>query len=36
MSGFVWSLQQNRSNSFVFANATKIYQFKTKTSEMKD
>ena len=26
----------NRSNSFLFDNATKIYQFKVKDSEIKD
>ena len=33
---FVLSLHYNRSNSFLFANATKIYQFKAKNSEIKD
>ena len=32
---FVLSLHYNRSNSFLFVNATKIYQFKTKDSEVK-
>ena len=30
------SLHCNGSNSFLFVNATKIYQFKTKDSETKD
>ena len=30
------SFHYNGSNSFVFVNATKIYQFKTKDSEMKN
>ena len=30
------SLNSNGSNSFLFANATKIYQFKGKDSETKD
>ena len=29
------SVHYNESNSFVFVNATKIYQFKTKDSEKK-
>ena len=29
------SLHYNGSNSFVFANATKVYQFKAKESEIK-
>ena len=33
---FVLSLQHNGSNGFLFANATKIYQFKVKDSEKKD
>ena len=33
---FVLSLHYNGSNSFLFANATKIYQFKEKDSEIKD
>ena len=33
---FVLSLHYNRSNSFLFANATKVYQFIAKTSEIKD
>ena len=32
---FVLSLQDNESNSFLFLNATKIYQFKAKDSEIK-
>ena len=32
---FVLSLHYNRSNSFLFVNATKIYQFKAKDSEIK-
>ena len=32
---FVLSLHYNGSNSFLFVNATKIYQFKAKTSEVK-
>ena len=32
---FVLSLHYNGSNSFLFANATNIYQFKVKDSEMK-
>ena len=32
---FVLSLHYNESNSFLFANATKVYQFKTKNSEIK-
>ena len=31
---FVLSLNYNGSNSFLFVNATKIYQFKAKDSEM--
>ena len=34
--GFVLSLHYNGSNSFLFINATKIYQFKAKDSEIKD
>ena len=30
------SLHYNLSNSFLFANATKVYQFKEKNSEIKD
>ena len=30
------SLHYNESNSFLFVNATKIYQFKAKDSEIKD
>ena len=33
---FVLSLHCNGSNSFLFVNATKIYQFKAKDSEIKD
>ena len=33
---FVLSLHYNGSNSFLFVNATKIYQFKAKDSETKD
>ena len=33
---FLLSLHYNRGNSFLFANATKRYQFKTKNSEIKD
>ena len=33
---FVLSLPYNESNSFLFVNATKIYQFKAKYSEIKD
>ena len=32
---FVLMLNHNGSNSFLFVNATKIYQFKTKNSETK-
>ena len=32
---FCLSLHYNTSNSFLFANATKIYQFKAKDSEIK-
>ena len=32
----VLSLHYNESNSFLFVNATKIYQFKAKNSEIKD
>ena len=32
---FVLSLHYNGSNSFLFVNATKIYQFKAKDSEIK-
>ena len=32
---FVLSLHYNGSNSLLFVNATKIYQFKTKDSEIK-
>ena len=32
----VLSLHYNRSNSFLFVNATKVYQFKAKGSEVKD
>ena len=33
---FVISMHYNGINSFLFVNATKIYQFKAKTSEIKD
>ena len=33
---FVLSLHYNGSNSFLFVNATKIYQFNVKDSEIKD
>ena len=33
---FVLSRYYNGSNSFLFVNATKAYQFKTKNSEIKD
>ena len=33
---FVLSLHYNGSHSFLFVNATKIYQFKTRDLEMKD
>ena len=33
---FVLTLQYNWSNCFLFVNATKIYQFKAKDSEIKD
>ena len=33
---FVLSLPYNESNSFLFVNATKIYQFIAKDSEIKD
>ena len=32
---FCWSLHYNGSNSFLFVNATEIYQFKAKNSEIK-
>ena len=32
---FCWSLHCNGSNSFLFVNVTKIYQFKAKDSEIK-
>ena len=32
----VFSLGYNGNNSFLFVNATKIYQFKAKDSEIKD
>ena len=32
----VLSLHYNGSNSFLFANATKVFQFKAKDSEIKD
>ena len=34
--GFVLTLLYNGSNSFLFVNATKVYQFKAKDSEMKN
>ena len=33
---FVLSLHYNKSKSFLFVNATKTYQFKSKDSETKD
>ena len=33
---FVLSLHYNESNSFLFVNATKVYQCKAKDSEIKD
>ena len=33
---FVLSLHHNGSNSFLLVNSTKIYQFKSKDSEMKN
>ena len=33
---FVLSLHYNGSNSFLFVNATKVYQFKAKNSKIKD
>ena len=33
---FLLNLHYNGSNSFLFADATKIYQFKAKGSEIKD
>ena len=33
---FLLSLHYNESNSFLFVNATKVYQFKVKNSEIKD
>ena len=33
---FVLSLNYNGNNSFLFASATKVYQFKAKNSEIKD
>ena len=33
---FVSSLHYNGSDSFLFVNATKVYQFKAKNSEIKD
>ena len=33
---FLLSLYYNGSNSFLFVNATKVYQFKAKNSEIKD
>ena len=32
---FVLSLHYNECNSFLFVNATKVYQFKVKNSEIK-
>ena len=32
---FILSLHYNESNSFLFVNATKVYQFKAKNSEIK-
>ena len=33
---FLLGLHYNGSNSFLFDNATKVYQFKAKNSEIKD
>ena len=33
---FALGLHDNGSNSFLFVNATKVYQFKAKSSEIKD
>ena len=33
---FVLSLHYNGSNSFLYVNATEMYQFKAKNSEIKD
>ena len=33
---FVLSLYYNENNSFLFFNATKVYRFKAKNSEIKD
>ena len=33
---FVLSLHYNGSNSFLFVNATKIYQFRARDTEIKD
>ena len=33
---FVLSLHYNESKSFLFVNATKVYQFKAKNSEIKE
>ena len=33
---FLLSLHYNGSNSFLFVNATKVYQFKAKELEIKD
>ena len=33
---FVLSLHYDRSNSFLFVNATKVYQFKAKDSKIED
>ena len=35
IANFVLSCHYDRSNSFLFVNATKIYQFKAKDSEIK-
>ena len=35
-SRFVLSLHYNGSNSFLFANTTKIYQFKAEDSKIKN
>ena len=32
---FLLTVHYNGSNSFLFVNATKVYQFKAKTSEIK-
>ena len=33
---FVFSLRYNGNNSFLFVNATRVYQFKEKKSKRKD